>query len=191
MQIDVSGHSFVFPDRCACCCGAANASLSISATKTSGKRVVHSKTNVWDVSYCNQCLAHVKAVESARTLAWLFTALSVFVAAIFWSEVGQTAGIGIGLLAMAGTLILFSNRMQQARSMCSPNCACVGRAATYLGWHGSLHKFDFASASFASEFMVINQKKLVNLSPQARTLLSQSGVSDASNVPRSPRRYIT
>src|SRR5689334_15882635 len=71
MQVDVSGQQFVFPDICACCCGHANSTLSVAASKSTGKKVVHTRTNTWDFPYCGACLGHVRAAEAAVSLAWV------------------------------------------------------------------------------------------------------------------------
>jgi hypothetical protein len=189
MRIDVSGHSFVFPDECACCGDAADAELGVSATKTSGKRVVHRKTNAWDIPYCGRCVGHVKSAQAARMFALLLGFSSIVVGAFLWYAVNPGIGILGGSVTLLGATLGCSMWMSEARARCSSACVCVGSAVAYLGWHGTLHKFDVKSASFARDFMTANRSKLVNLSPQARNVLANAGTVSNTNAPRTPRRY--
>jgi hypothetical protein len=59
-----------------------------------------------------------------------------------------------------------------------------------MGWHGTLHQFDILSLNFALAFMVANERKLVNLSPEAMELLASSGHVPNPRAPRSPRRHM-
>lgn len=47
MQIDLSGNKFTFPHCCACCGGDPETSLTASASKSKGKKVVHTTTKSW------------------------------------------------------------------------------------------------------------------------------------------------
>jgi hypothetical protein len=188
MRIDLSGQSFDFPDSCACCHGIADRLLPIPATKSSGKRVIHTEQNVWDVPYCDRCLGHFRAAESARSLARGLTISSVLGGVVIGYFVNTAIGIIIGILGVVAAVFLHSSQMDRARAMCSANCACVGRAIAYLGWHGPLHQFEIMSSRFAGELMAANPRKLVNLSPQARSLLESMPMA-SSTTRRTPRRY--
>jgi hypothetical protein len=192
MRIDVSGHSFVFPNRCACCSGTPSTSLPISASRSTGKRVVHTKTNVWDIPYCAQCIAHVKAAENTKLLAWALGIASVVIGVLMaFSNDSPAPGFVTGLIGLTLTVVVYRYGMTKARALCSAQCACVGKAVGYLGWHGTLHQFEVSSPSFARDFLTSNERKLVNLSNEARSLLASTGAIPKSNVPRSPRRYRT
>jgi hypothetical protein len=191
MRIDVSGSRIMFPPECACCCDIADTLLQVSATKTRGKRVIHTSTNVWDVPYCSRCVRHVKAAEFARSLALFFAALSVVACVYLWNQVNSTTGATFGILGLACTAGVYGFMISHARSDCAASCARLGKAMAYLGWHGTLHQFEVVSRQFATDFMAANQKKLVNLSAQARSLLAKSGSAEPPNAPRSPRRYVS
>jgi hypothetical protein len=187
MRIDASGHNFVFPHKCACCGGAADTELGASATKSSGKRVVHTKTNVWDFPYCSRCVGHVMSAEGTRTVALILGIVSVSFGLFLGFVASATSGVMIGTLAIVGTGFIYRRGMAKARARCGADCVCVGRAMAYLGWYGTLHQFEVSSPQYAHDFMKSNQSKLVNLSVQAKNLLagSPSPKTDA----RTPRRY--
>lgn len=50
-------------------------------------------------------------------------------------------------------------RAEQA-SETLPGCACVGQAVYYLGWHGTVHTFEFRSPRYAALFRQANASKL-------------------------------
>jgi hypothetical protein len=191
MRVDVSGYQFTFPMSCACCSGVANAQLTVSASKSSGKRVVHTKTQVWDIPYCTHCLQHVKAVEEAATVAKILTLLSVVGGGFVWYAAAPWIGILLAISGLIGTIILYNHQMTKARGMRSASCVSVAKAVAYLGWYGTLHRFEIVSVDFARNFMVENQRKLVNLSPQAQRMLASGGGVSTPNAPRGPRRYMT
>ncbi|HZU43096.1 MAG TPA: hypothetical protein VE994_10520, partial [Terriglobales bacterium] len=90
---------------------------------------------------------------------------------------------------MVGTAVLRGKSLAEARALCSANCVTVDRAVSYLGWYGSLHQFQIISQRFARDFMLANQSKLVNLSPEAQNILGANNPS-GGNTPRAAHRYI-
>lgn len=191
MRLELSGHQFTFPTRCACCHASANAQLLVSASKSTGKRVVHTKTQVWDIPYCTRCLSHVKAAAQAATTAKTLTALSIIAALILCYITSSYLGLILGILGVAGTIMVHNQQLTKARQLCGPSCVSVRAAVAYLGWYGTLHQFEIGSRDFAREFMAANQRKLVNLSPQAQQVLAAGSPAPVQNAPRSPRRYMT
>jgi hypothetical protein len=189
VQVDVSGQHFVFPTQCACCCGRADSALGVSASKSTGKKVVHTRTNVWDFPYCGDCIRHVRAAEAATALAWTLGIASVIAGGILWGCVSPYLGIPVGILALVGAAVLHNKQMAAARELCGRDCVSVERAVAYLGWHGTLHQFWIASQDYALAFMVANQRKLVNLTHAARALLESSGHGPRTGVPRVPRQH--
>jgi len=189
MRVDVSGHQFVFPTACVCCNGKADTELTVSASKSTGKRVIHTNTNAWDIPFCDRCVEHVKAAEAAVFLAWVLGVLSVVAAGVLWYFLTPFLGIPVGVAGLAGTGFLYNKLMADARAKCGPDCVCVEKAVKYLGWHGPLHKFWITSEDYALAFMVANQKKLVNLSQEATDLLKASGHVPRPSAPRAPRRF--
>ncbi len=191
MRVDVSGHSFVFPNECACCSGIPDCELTVSANRSWGSKVVRTETKSWDVPYCAGCIEHIRADEAAGSFARWFTALSVLFALSIGYGVNPYWGAAIGILGVTGTVLVFGKLLRNARAKGSGSCVTLHRAVEYLGWSATLHKFEFTSWHFACNFMRANQKKLVNLSFEARNLLSVNGSAFKPSGARSPRRYIS
>lgn len=191
MQVDVSGQRFVFPEMCACCGAPGDNSLAVSASKSTGKRVVHTKSYQWHIPYCTRCLIHISTSETAGTVVAVLIVISLVGG--LWLAYGVEAYLGaaFGVVALVATLILGSKLNAKARAQCGSTCISVGRAFAYLGWHGTLHQFDITSQHYARDFMLVNQRKLVNLSPEAKNLLASSGVSPQTSRQRYPDRYVS
>jgi hypothetical protein len=190
MHIDVSGHNFVFPRKCACCDATADTELPTSATRSTGKRVVHTRTNVWDFPYCHRCVRHVTSIEAAKSLGRMLAILSLCLGLLLAFILGAASGLIIGLLGIVATGIIRRRGINGARALCGTDCVCVGRAMAYLGWHGTLHHIDIVSTRYAGEFILANRTKLVNLSAQAQNLLTGAGYRSKMTA-RTPRRYQT
>jgi hypothetical protein len=189
MRVDVSGQRFVFPSECACCGATPDSALTISASRSRGSKVVHTETKSWDVPYCTDCIEHLRASQAAGSFARLFTFLSVLLGVLIGFGVNPYLGAAIGILAVVGTVMVYGKKRDQARAECDANCVNVDAAIAYLGWYGTLHKFEIGSQQFACDFMTANQNKLVNLSSEARSLLSASGSQGSRS--RSPHRYVS
>jgi len=192
MRVDVSGHRFVFPNQCACCSATPDCELTVTASRSRGKRVVHTETKSWDVPYCVRCIGHVKAVGAARSLATLLTFLSILLGGVIGFGVDPFLGATFGILALFGTVVFHRRQLGQIRAECNAHsCVNADKAIVYLGWQGTLHRFEIESQRFACDFMKANQNKLVNLSAEARSMLSANGASSEQIVSRSPRRYLS
>lgn len=191
MRVDVSGHSFVFPNECACCGGGADCDLTVSASRSWGSKVVHTESKSWDVPYCTGCLKHIRAFEVAGSFARWFTVISVLLGGLIGYGIDPYLGVAIGILAVGGTVLVYGRKLSIARAESSPDCVDLNRAIDYLGWSGTVHKFEFTSRHFACNFMRANQNKLVNLSFEARNLLSADGLTFTPSSSRSPRRNIS
>jgi hypothetical protein len=191
MRVDVSGHSFVFPNECACCGATPDRELTVSANRSWGSKVVRTETKSWDVPYCTGCIEHVRADEAAGSFARWSTVLSVLLGLLVGYGLDPYWGAVVGILGVIGTVLVFGKLLRNARAKGSTNCVSLHRAVEYLGWSATLHKFEFTSRDFACNFMRANQKKLVNLSFEARNLLSVNGSGFKPSGARSPRRYIS
>jgi|SRR5579862_75305 len=179
MHVDVSGYLLAMPCRCACCGSTPDTQLTVGATKTRGKRVRHTQTRTWAFPYCGYCVGHIGAAESARTFTRVLAVLSIFTGILVGSYTQPATGITAAILALIGTIITGFACSSRARARCKPTCASVDQAISYLGWHGTLHRFEIQSADFTRDFVTVNEKKVVNLSPSVRTLL-------ASSIPSQP-----
>ena len=190
MKIEVSGHKFNFPHKCACCGENPDTCLSASASRSTGKRVVHTDSKSWDFPYCSRCVGHVRASRSAVTTLSALILVSVILALIVGAK--STGSIGL-LVAIAGIILactIYSKLLRSAKSMCVATCSTVDSGVKYLGWHGIRHVFEIASTNYSTDFMVANQTKLVNVPPDVWQWLKANGYVAGPNQPQSARRNI-
>ena len=120
MRIDVSAKQLVMPVVCACCGARSETTQRVIATRVEGKRVIRTKTSWWDIPYCGACCAHDREWPAASALGILI--LTAFTCGIY--------------------LYFYFQRRQRALAMCTASCARPQRAIAYLGWHGTVHRFD-------------------------------------------------
>lgn len=184
MRVEASGYQFIFPQHCACCDTKADTALTVSASKSSGKKVVRTKTNTWDFPYCTQCKKHIEAADTANILTGVVCVISLVAAGYLGSKVGAFIGV-IGLVA---ALFTYIKLMAHAKSMLKASCACIGKAVGFLDWDGTRQVFKIVSHEYARKFMVANSRKLINVSPEARHLLEGAGYEHRANSIQSARR---
>jgi uncharacterized tellurite resistance protein B-like protein len=146
VRIDVSAKQLVMPPVCACCAASSETTQRVSATRVEGKRVIRTQTSSWDVPYCSPCCEHDREWPRASAIEILI--LTILTCGIY--------------------LYFYVQRRQRARSMCMPGCAPPTQAIVYLGWHGTLHRFEVASQMFAHAFLAANAKKVVGADAMAR-----------------------
>jgi hypothetical protein len=190
MKVAVSGNIFSFPPECPCCGATPDTTLSVSASRPSRERQPRAETRVWDIPYCVRCISHMNAYEKLRPLARILTVLSIFLGMIVALTYGLYWGLGAGILSLAATLGIFAAWRKHVQSLRSPDCAGSGCAIAYIGWEASVHEFEIGSQRFAKVFLAANRKKLINLSPEAITLLAASSKGIGSGTARSSRRYL-
>jgi hypothetical protein len=190
MRVDVSGRIFNFPHKCACCYATADSSLTISATRSWGKKVVHRESKSWDVPYCSRCVQHLRSVRAAGQFASILSFFSIILGILVGFGTNIYLGIGVAISSLMVTVFVFARQLKNARAECGLDCVRAEAAIAYLGWSGTLHQFEISSPHFARDFMAANQKKLVNLSSESVALMSSGGSELRTSVSRSPRRYI-
>lgn len=162
MKVDVSAKFISVPRYCVCCGDTPSVELAAQASK---KRDNTQYTNSWSFPYCSRCASHVAGQNAAATIL-VVGLVGAFVLMFFvgwWSLV-------VVALSIAGWVM----QSNQAKSACGPSCASSGAAVSYLGWHGTLHSFFFASRDYAAKFMAANSGKLVNMSNAHYDLLNSS-----------------
>lgn len=160
MRVDVSAKFISIPRYCACCGDAPSVELAAQASKKRGNTQY---TNSWSFPYCVRCAGHVSA-ENAAAIIFAVGIMAAFVLMFF---IGWWSLIVVGLSIAGGVM-----QSNQAKTRCRPNCASTGAAVTYLGWHGTLHSFQFTSRDYAAKFMAANSGKLKNMTNTHFDLLS-------------------
>lgn len=160
------------PRACPCCDGEPDAELEVSFTRRSGKRVVREHTRSWSFPYCGRCVAHVKAWESAGTMAVATLAVGIAAGVVLGFASGTSAlGVGVFAFSLPIALILAMRQRVVARKRCVPACASAGASVGYLGWDGSVQGFAFAADGYAVSFARANGRSLINVSPELRRLI--------------------
>lgn len=144
MEVTLSAQKVAMPEFCGCCGGPPDVRTEVTASRTTGKRVVKTTTSTLSFPYCQRCMAHVEA--DPGDLGPYTFALTVFT-------------LGLWLVFLLPYRWWARDR---ARAMMSPTCACLGPAIGHSGWKGTVHTFHFESRPFALEFMRANRAKLVN-----------------------------
>lgn len=162
MKVDVSAKFISIPRCCACCGDTPSVELAAQASKKRGNTQY---TNSWSFPYCSRCAGHVAGQNAAATIL-VVGLIAAFVLMFF---VGWWSLIVVSLSVAAWVM-----QSNQAKSGCGPNCASSGAAVAYLGWHGTLHSFFFASRDYAAKFMAANSGKLVNMTNAHYDLLNGS-----------------
>lgn len=181
MRVEASGYQFVFPQMCACCGSQPETALTVSATKTSGKKVVRTQTNTWDFPYCSKCVEHT----NMATFAIIAMVVVGIIVLVVFGLIHIIAGLILGAVAAVGIYIWL---MKYAKGLCSENCVCVGKAVSFVSWDGTRQIFEIVSPKYAGEFMLANQRKLINLSPKARNLIEGEGYMNRAKNVQSARR---
>jgi hypothetical protein len=153
--------------------------------------VIQTETKAWAIPYCGRCLTHAKIAAVAEVIAGIVGVVAILVGVALWNGVSHALGVVVGLALLAGAAGIYLAIMRAAMAFGSPACACAGKAAKYLGWSGTLHRFEFVSLAFAAAFMAANQSKLVNVSHEARQLLQSEGLSQPQGAPQTPERFLS
>lgn len=192
MRISLSGHKFTFPQQCACCGATPQTTLTASASRSTGKRVVHTTTKAWDFPYCIPCIGHVRTAKSAGTLATFIIITSFIIAGLVgFASDAWTGAVWVGVAGVVCGIWAHHSLMKKAKRMCLPNCTCVKSAVGYQGWQGSCHEFEVVSPAYALAFMGGNHTKLVNVRPEVWQWLQANGFGASPDRPQSAKRYVT
>jgi hypothetical protein len=191
MRIDVSGAILSFPKECACCCAPPDTDLTITASRRWGKRVIHTEAREWEIPYCVRCVEHIERSRDAGAFSRAATVMSLGAAALIGYLEGVYWGIGAAVGLIAVTIFIYGRLLRRAESYSNHECVGLDQAISYGGWSGSLHSFEVASSKFARDFMLTNERRLVNLSAQAMKLLSAPGPQAPESHRRSPKRYVS
>lgn len=159
-HFQISARLLHWPRSCACCGDAADSHMRAAASKTTGKRVQHTKTSWWEVPYCNACLAHKATYESADWWIWA----SLIAGVIAWIVIGQksssgTLGFLVGAAILGAGFWPQSKAKDAARAQMKSTCCTPKAAVRYLNWHGTFHTFVFESEQYTNEFLASNGQK--------------------------------
>jgi hypothetical protein len=182
MEVVVSAKTISVPRRCACCGAAPDSELEVTASRTTGKRVVRTRTNSWTYPYCSRCLGHVREIESVGAAAVACFLVGAVGGLVVGVALSGGVGLGFAVIAFVVGAIFDGQRKSRIRNQLPSECATAARAVRYLGWNGTVQVFDFVSADYAAAFASANRSKLVNVSSEVYALL------EAATPAPQPRR---
>jgi hypothetical protein len=169
MRVEVSGQIFSFPRMCACCLGAAD-TLTASATRTASR----SDTGTWPFPFCTRCVDHARVWESGRPAGIsAFVSGAVLAVLLGWATMTLAVVVLTSMVAIIAGVALFAWRRAGAEALRSPGCACAGRAVEFLGWEGSIQRFEVLSEAYAAEFLLDNSRKAINVGPEAERAMQR------------------
>lgn len=109
-------------------------------------------------------------------------------AIVLMFKIESWPGYLLGATVMIAVVWAYNRLVANAKKLCSPSCAAVRSAVSYLGWEGSRHIFEIASSGYAYSFMVANLNKLVNVTPDGWEWLRKNGHVTSGNQPQSAKR---
>lgn len=141
IRVTFSGSRVAWPRMCVCCGDHAETQITVATHRTEGVKVRRTKTKTYDVPYCHACVHHANEYPQFGCLYMCLTLI--------------TCGLFLPVF-----LYLRMSAKERMNSTCSD---CEFNALIYEGWHGSTNTFLFKNNEVAFEFMLANQKKLLNV----------------------------
>jgi hypothetical protein len=150
--IQVSARLLTFPNLCCCCCENIGVKkYRAKSSRTTGKKVKRTQTNVWEFPICESCSIWVKVQN---------TAIYSLTFAIIFAVLGA---LGKNIVMGAIALILFGVwRIVAAKAnMLKINAGCYAPPVKYLGWNGSVHSFNIMNGDYLARFAQLNAGKIL------------------------------
>lgn len=179
MIVHVRGRELTFPYNCACCFAPADTRLRLFTTQLRGVRGRHVETGTWEIPYCTLCSSHSTDFANAHHEFAFFVPLGAILGLVLFVALASSApaiGLLLGCIPALGGLFarqhFRSEKKKEASARCTPGCCGPGQGARFVGWDGSTQTFELFNRLFAAEFLVKNEKKLVNLNHDGHQLLS-------------------
>lgn len=192
MRVDVSGSKFNFPQQCACCGNSAQTMMEVEASRSTGKKVVHTTTKAWEFPYCSDCTNHVQTVRLATSAAIVIIIASLLLAGYFYFiATASRLAILVSIGGIVGGIVTYGSLMAMAKASCNSNCVSARLAVRYLGWRTTCHMFEIMSDSYAFAFMMENRNKLVNVKPEVWEWLRAGVYITQPKQAQSARRSIS
>jgi hypothetical protein len=180
--VQISARIISWPSFCACCSQPATTSLGTSYTRTTGKRVIHHDTRVWQIPYCQDCVKHVREANSATrwraNRIWMdvclgFLLSGVLILGCHQSIPSESLKYVLDIVVVSSVALLvaflcrrvqreFSTKITIIRARAPASCCSVYRACHYNGWYGTVHTFRFCNAHFVDALRRANPGKCVD-----------------------------
>jgi serine/threonine protein kinase len=143
-DVEVTGEQLRWPDRCACCFQAPDASFRVEHTAPGGFLGLFEETRGWDVPYCSPCVEHVQLQASPPG--------GNLGGAVAGALIGGPLGLLVGLGSAAASIIGAAQHQSKLENLLKPSCTAVGPAVAYRGWYQDTHAFTFLNRDYADAF---------------------------------------
>lgn len=131
----------------------------------------------------------MSAAKTASGSASLLAVGSITLSIILGFAVSPSLGVTVGILGVAGAIPVYVRLMKKAKGLCLIQCTCVREAVAFVDWDGTRQVFDIASTEYAAAFMGFNERKLVNISPQAAHVMEAVTHHKQEGGKQAARRY--
>ncbi len=154
-DVEAQGEQLRWPERCACCFEAADATLGVQQTQSGGFLGLREEIRGWDVPYCSTCLQHLQLEATAPRGV---NAGGLLAGALVGGPLGLLIGLGSAALSAIGA----ANRSSELEALLRPGCVAVGPAVGYLGWRKDTHAFSFLNRDYANAFSRENAAAFVS-----------------------------
>lgn len=156
-RVEVSARLIEPPHACVCCRDEPTTKIRADATRDKGD------TKSYAFPACARCARHSEAWVSAWTSIKVGMGLTIVLAPLAACGFGGTAGALTAVIGIGGSLALFFTLLTSANGLRTRGCAGA-RPVVFVGWHGTVLTFDFASWAYAVQFAKAHHRKLVNVS---------------------------
>jgi hypothetical protein len=161
-QLQISAKILNWPRSCACCCGPADREVPAAASRTTGKRVQHTKTYWWNVPYCSRCTDHARLYAQAPMWLTVGLILATVTGILFLASDHPVIGVLVFAALLSGGVWAYLQALKNASAYLAPGCSTRRIAVKYVEWYGTSHTFIFANRAYLQSFIDANSRKTMS-----------------------------
>lgn len=176
VEVQVSGYSFNFPDRC-CCCGTTTQPSLGAIGHRGAARIARIDARGWQIPICPTCVDHHAACKRVNVKA--FFAGFIVSSPIFAFLDTEFIPVIFPILGLIAGFLVLRSGQAKVRQRCRPTCVTLEAAAAFITSYGTINVFTFKSPTYARDFALLNHSKLVNINRELRMVLASNSQSSA------------
>ncbi len=147
-RVQISANNILLPHFCLCCGYQAEVGIVASASKSRGKRVVHTTTRAFEFRICQACKRHCET-EPDLTRHLIVNGIIVIAMAC-------TGLFPLITLWFPFALAFYLWRKAAARAGRGQSCECMGAPVKMEGFYATEYTLWFDSGRYASAFAQVN-----------------------------------